>query len=47
MQTEKPQEARYDGLHCNMTIQPLSRRVLVVRISGTDIGESGEALCWS
>jgi hypothetical protein len=43
MPTQKPQETRYDGLHCNMTIQPLSRRVLVLRISGTDIGEFGEA----
>jgi hypothetical protein len=43
MDAEKPQEVRYDGLHCNMIIQPLSRRVLVLRISGTDIGEFGEA----
>jgi hypothetical protein len=42
METEK-REASYDGLHCNMTIQSRSRRVLVLRISGTDIGEFGEA----
>jgi hypothetical protein len=36
-------ELRYDGIHCNLRIQQLSPRVVVLRISGTDIGEFGEA----
>lgn len=37
------QEIRYDGLHCNLVIQQFPSRVVVLRISGCDIGEFGEA----
>src|SRR3954469_3941004 len=33
----------YDGIHCNLAIQQFGSRVLVLRISGTDIGEFGDA----
>ena len=37
-----PQEIRYDGIHCNLIIQRFPR-VVVLRISGSDVGEFGEA----
>jgi hypothetical protein len=37
------QQIRYDGIHCNLLIEQFPARVLVLRISGTDIGEFGEA----
>ena len=36
-------ETHYDGIHCNLTIQYYPPRVVVLRISGCDIGEFGEA----
>jgi hypothetical protein len=42
MKTVKPREVRYEGVHCHLTIQQFSRRVVVLKISGTDIGEFGE-----
>jgi hypothetical protein len=39
----QPPDDHYDGVHCNVTIGQLSPRVLVLRISGTDIGEFGDA----
>ena len=37
------QEICFDGIHCNLAIERLADRVVLVRISGTDIGEFGEA----
>jgi hypothetical protein len=37
------QEIRYDGIHCNLVIQQFASAVVVLRISGSDIGEFGEA----
>jgi len=39
----KDGEILYDGIHCNLLIQQFPDRVVVLRISGTDIGEFGEA----
>ena len=36
-------EIRYDGMHCNLIIQRFPSRVVVLRISGSDVGEFGEA----
>ncbi|MBI2685402.1 MAG: hypothetical protein HYX27_03725 [Acidobacteria bacterium] len=36
-------EIRYDGVHCTLLIQPHRARVVVLRISGSDIGEFGDA----
>src|SRR5579884_2022681 len=36
-------EITYDGVHCNLLIQRYSNRVVLLRISGTDIGEFGDA----
>ncbi len=43
MEAQTPQETRYEGLYCNLTIQRYSGGVVVLRISGTDIGEFGGA----
>jgi hypothetical protein len=36
-------EKRFDGVHCHLTIQRFPTGVVVVTISGTDIGEFGDA----
>ena len=36
-------ETRYDGVHCNLVIQEYPPAVVVLRISGSDIGEFGDA----
>src|SRR5581483_4351714 len=41
--TAKPAPIRYDGIHCNLLIEQLPNQVVVLRISGTDIGEFGDA----
>jgi len=43
METIKPQEVCYDGLHCSLILQRFLPGVIVLRISGSDIGEFGEA----
>src|SRR5579872_992003 len=37
------QVIRYDGIHCNLLLEQLQPRVVVLRISGTDVGEFAEA----
>jgi hypothetical protein len=37
------QAIRYDGVHCNLLLEKLLGQVLVLKISGTDVGEFGEA----
>src|SRR5437868_4823049 len=39
----KPRELRYEGIHCNLLIERPSDRVVVLKITGTDVGEFGEA----
>ena len=34
---------RYDGAHCSLVIERSGPNVVVLRISGTDVGEFGEA----
>jgi hypothetical protein len=36
-------ETRYDGVHCNLVIQRFPPAVVLLRISGSDIGEFGDA----
>ena len=36
-------EVRYKGVHCALSLHRLSKDVVLLRISGTDFGESGEA----
>jgi hypothetical protein len=36
---QDPQEIRYDGVHCNLAISRFSCGVIVLRISGSDVGE--------
>ena len=37
------QEVRYEGIHCDLRIERISDGVVVLRISGTDVGEFGSA----
>jgi hypothetical protein len=39
----EPGEIRYEGIHCNFHIEQFPNRVVVLRISGTDVGEFGES----
>jgi hypothetical protein len=39
----QPQEMLYDGIHCRLAIQTFADRVVVLRISGSDVGEFGDA----
>jgi hypothetical protein len=46
-----PRELRYEGIHCTLTLQQPAPSVIVLRISGSDVGEFAEvpmqALdCW-
>jgi hypothetical protein len=43
METQKTHEVRYDGVHCQLAIEQFSRGLVVVRISGSDVGEFGDA----
>src|SRR5436305_7953555 len=36
-------EIRYDGVHCAFLIERPADSILVLRISGTDVGELGDA----
>jgi hypothetical protein len=36
-------EIRYDGIHCALVVRELSGAALMLTISGTDIGEFGDA----
>ncbi len=39
----EPGQLRFDGIHCNLVIQKRSNRVVLMKITGTDIGEFGDA----
>lgn len=43
METKAPRDVQYDGIHCTLSIQKPSPHVVVLRISGTDVGEFGDA----
>jgi hypothetical protein len=36
-------QMRFEGVHCNLTIERRLPRVVLMKISGTDIGEFGDA----
>lgn len=42
MEQLKHQEINYDGVHCRLTLKNLSANVIVIEISGSDVGEFGE-----
>jgi|SRR5579884_1592183 len=37
------QPIRFDGVHCHLSIEKPSARIVLMKISGTDIGEFGDA----
>lgn len=39
----RPQPVRFDGIHCNLSIEKPVAGVALMKISGTDIGEFGDA----
>ena len=39
----QPHELRYEGIHCTLIVQQPAPAVIVLRISGSDVGEFGEA----
>jgi hypothetical protein len=43
MAPQKMREMRYEGVHCNLTIEQFPEGVVILRISGTDVGEFGDA----
>ena len=43
MTTTASRETHFNGVHCSLTIQEFPRGVVIVKISGTDIGEFGDA----
>jgi len=43
IETAPLREVRYEGVHCDLVLSQLSRSVVLLRISGTDVGEFGEA----
>jgi hypothetical protein len=43
MEKVERREIRYDGIHCNLVVGQLSRDIVVLKISGMDVGEFGEA----
>jgi hypothetical protein len=40
--SSEPQKIRFAGIHCNLFIEFFPPAVIVLRISGTDVGEFGE-----
>ncbi len=43
MHPQASRETRFDGIHCSLVIQQPASGVLLLKISGTDIGEFGDA----
>jgi hypothetical protein len=43
METQASREAHFDGIHCRLAIEKAGSGVLILRISGTDTGEFGDA----
>lgn len=38
-----PQQIRYEGIHCTLSIRQFPEGVVLVAITGTDVGEFGDA----
>lgn len=36
-------ELRYEGIHCHLTLEHPAPHIIVLRISGSDVGEFGDA----
>jgi hypothetical protein len=43
MPAQASREMRFDGIHCTLTVQKFPSEVVLLKISGTDIGEFGSA----
>ncbi|HLJ49670.1 MAG TPA: hypothetical protein VKU01_26840 [Bryobacteraceae bacterium] len=43
MERTERREVYYDGVHCNLAIQQFRSGVVVLKISGNDVGEFGDA----
>ncbi|MCU1234422.1 MAG: hypothetical protein JWP63_2389 [Candidatus Solibacter sp.] len=43
MQTHTAEEIRFQGMHCVLAIQQFPGGIVVLRISGSDVGEFGDA----
>lgn len=43
MEPRQHRERRYEGIHCNLALEQFPSGVVVLRISGSDVGEFGEA----
>jgi phage regulator Rha-like protein len=43
MEQIEHREERYEGMHCELRMEQLSRSVVLLKISGTDVGEFGNA----
>jgi hypothetical protein len=43
MRTTEPLEIQFEGVHCKITLRRFSPTLVLVTISGTDIGEFGQA----
>jgi hypothetical protein len=43
MDIQASREMHFDGIHCTLAIQKFPCGVVILKISGTDIGEFGEA----
>jgi hypothetical protein len=43
MPTAQPLQTQLDGIHCNFMIQRFPHGIVVLKISGTDTGELGDA----
>jgi hypothetical protein len=43
MDTKESRKTHFDGIHCSLSIQKVAGGVVILKISGTDIGEFGDA----
>jgi hypothetical protein len=43
MQTHAGEKIRFEGIHCELSIQQFPGGIVVLRISGSDVGEFGDA----
>jgi hypothetical protein len=43
MKPDTHRQVTYEGRHCSLTIQQLSDTTVLIRISGTDVGEFGNS----
>ena len=43
MNQRESREIRFDGVHCNLVLQHFLPRVLLMKITGSDVGEFGES----